>query len=148
MDLDPNAVVPGRIDVEGRAGTDPKDRSVDFRITMERVPIDAWVPDDWRKHVSGLATSKIHWTGKDTKLENSGGEAECRIDDGQIHGLPFLQKIATLVNDKSLERIKLDACRFDAQWHYPSVDVSRLAMEEKGKFRAEGEVIVRKESLR
>ena len=69
-------------------------------------------------------------------------------DDGRIQGLPFLQKIATLVNDKSLERIKLDACRFDVEWHYPSIEVSGLAIEEKGKFRAEGEVIVRKGSLR
>ncbi len=148
MDLDPKSVVPSRIHVEGKAGTGPKDRSVDFRITMKRVPIDAWVPDDWRMHVSGLATSKIHWTGKDTKLENSGGEAEWRIDDGDIHGLPFLQKVAALVNDKSLERIKLDLCRFDVEWHYPNIEVSRLAIEEKGKFRAEGEVTVRKESLR
>ena len=135
MDLNPKSVVPSRIHAEGKAGTGPRDRSVDFRITVERVPIDAWVPDDWRMHVSGLATSKIHWTGKDTKLENSGGETEWRIDDGDIHRLPFLQKVAALVNDKSLERIKLDLCRFDVEWRYPNIEVSRLAIEEKGKFR-------------
>jgi hypothetical protein len=147
MDLDPKSMAPGGIHAEGNAHTGPKDRSVDFRFSLERVPIEDWVPDDWRIHVGGLATSKIHWTGKDTKLENSAGEAEWRIDDGRIQGLPVLQKIAALVNDKSLERIKLDACQFDVEWHYPSIELSGLAIEEKGKFRAEGEVIVRKESL-
>jgi hypothetical protein len=147
MDLDPKSMVPGGIHAEGNAHTGPKDRSVDFRFSLERVPIEDWVPDDWRIHVGGLATSKIHWTGKDTKLENSAGEAEWRIDDGRIQGLPVLQKIAALVNDKSLERIKLDACQFDVEWHYPSIELSGLAIEEKGKFRAEGEVIVRRESL-
>jgi hypothetical protein len=148
MDLDPDAPVNGRVHAEGRAGTRPDDRSVDFRFTLDRVPIDAWLPVDWSEHVSGLATSKIHWTGKDTKLENSGGEAELQVDEGRIYNLPFLEKIATLVNDKSLQRIKLNVCRFDAEWHYPSIDFKRFAMEEKGKFRAEGEVFVRKESLR
>jgi hypothetical protein len=148
MDLDPKAPVEGRLHAEGRAGTRPDDRRVDFRFTLDRVPIDAWAPADWREHVSGLATSKIHWTGKDTKLESSGGEAELRIDEGRIFKLPFLEKIATLVNDKSLQRIKLDDCRFDAEWHYPSINFKRFAMEEKGKFRAEGEIFVRKESLR
>ena len=32
--------------------------------------------------------------------------------------------------------------------NYPKIDIRRLTLEEKGKFRAEGEVIVRKELLR
>jgi hypothetical protein len=148
LDLNPKAPVPGRVHAEGKAGTRPEDRSVDFRITMDRVPINVWVPADWRQHVRGFATSKIHWTGKDPKMENANGDAELRIDGGQIHGLPFLQKIAALTKDKSLERLKLDVCRADTEWHYPRIDLKRLVVEEKGKFRAEGEVLVRKESLR
>jgi len=147
LDIDPNAPLAGRVHAEGKARTRPDDRSVDFRITMERVAMDPWAPADWREHVSGLITSKIHWIGKDTKLENSGGEAEFRVDDGRIHELPFLQKIATLTNERSLARISLDDCRFEAVWHYPTIEFRRLTLEQKDKFRAEGEVVVRDESL-
>lgn len=38
-------------------------------------------------------------------------------------------------------------CRFNVVWQYPTVEFRRVAIEEKGKFRAEGEVRVRQESL-
>jgi hypothetical protein len=148
MDLEPKAPVNGRIHAEGKAGTRPNDRSVDFRFSIERVSIDALLSADWREHLSGLVRSTIHWTGEDTKLEHSRGEAECNIEDARIHDLPFLEKIASLTNDKSLRQIKLDAFRFDTEWNYPSIDLKRCLMEDKGKFRAEGELFVRKESLR
>jgi hypothetical protein len=148
MDLNQKSLVGADIHAEGKAGTAPDDRSVDLRFLLEHVPVQDWVPPDWRTHVGGFVSSKIHWIGKDTKLEHSGGEAEWRVGDGEIHGLAFLQKIATLVNDKSLEHLKLDVCRFDAEWQFPTIEVRQLAIEDKGKFRAEGEVVVRKESLR
>lgn len=147
LDLDPKGPVKGRIQAAGTAGT-REDKSVDFKIGMEQVPIDDWVPDNWREHVSGAATAKIHWTGKDPKMASSGGDATLRIDDGRIRALPFLQKIAELANDKSLERITLDVCKLDIEWRYPKFDVKHLVIEEKGKFRAEGEVVAREESLR
>jgi hypothetical protein len=147
LDLDPKGPVKGRIQAAGTAGT-REDKSVDFKIGMEQVPIDDWVPDNWREHVSGAATAKIHWTGKDPKMASSGGDATLRIDDGRIRALPFLQKIAELANDKSLERITLDVCKLDIEWRYPKFEVKHLVIEEKGKFRAEGEVVAREESLR
>ena len=148
MDLTQNGTAGASVHLEGKAGTAPNDRAVDFRYVMDRVPIQEWVPADWRAHVDGFASSRIHWTGKDTKLENSGGEANCWIDRGEIHGLPFLQKIAALTNDRSLEHPKLDICRFDAKWLYPRFEVRRIAIEQKEKFRAEGEVSASNESLR
>src|SRR5205814_7505992 len=148
MDLTQKGMIGDGIHVEGKAGTSPNNRSVDFRFVLDKVPVQDWVPTDWHAHVSGYTSSKTRWTGKDTKLENSSGESEWRITDGELYGLPFLQKIAALANDKSLERVKLNVCRFDVQWEYPTIGVRRLEIEEKGKFRAEGEVIARKESLR
>lgn len=93
------------------------------------------------------ATAKIPWTGKNPKLASS-GNATLRIDEGRIRELPFLQKVAALANDKSLERVTLNVCKLDAEWRYPKFDVKHLVIEENGKFRAQGEVIARKKSLR
>lgn len=147
--MDLAASVDGRVHVEGKAGTQPNDRKVDFRFTTQRVPIDNLIPSDWREHLAGLATSTIHWTGENTKLEHSAGEAEFTIETARIHDLRFLEKIATLANDKSLREILLDICQFDSQWNYPTIEFNHCVMEEKGKFRAEGEVAVNREgSLR
>lgn len=123
-------------------------KSIDFKIAMNQMPVDDWVPDDWREHVAGLATATIHWSGRNPKLERSGGEANLRIDEGRVDGLPFLQKIATLTNDKSLERLSLNVCQLDLEWRYPQIDIKHLVIEDKGGFRVEGEVSARKESLR
>jgi len=148
LDLQEGSTADATIHLEGKAGTAPDDRSVDFRFDVKRVPLSEWVPADWRTHVGGFASTEIHWTGKDTKLENSAGQADCRIDSGDIHGLPFLNKLADLANDRSFERIKLDTCRFQVKWQYPMVEMRQVVIEENGKFRAEGEIIARKESLR
>jgi hypothetical protein len=147
LDLKPRALVNGSIHATGKAGT-RDDRSVDFKFNIDAMPIADWLPGDWREHLAGAATGKIHWTGENPKLEYSGGDATLRIDDGRLSGLAFLKKIAELANDKSLERIKLNDCKLDLEWRYPKIDIKRLVMEEKGTFRAEGEIIVRKEYLR
>jgi hypothetical protein len=147
LDLQPGGEKEGMIRAEGKAGTG-QDRSVDFKIEMKRVPIDDWMPGDWREHVAGAASARVHWTGENPKLEYSGGEADLRIDGARIYGLPFLEKIARLTKEKELERLKLNVCQLDLTWRYPKIDIKHLIVEEKGKFRAEGEVIVRQESLR
>lgn len=147
LDLIEKSAAGAALHVEGKAGTQPNDRSVDFRFTLQDIALPNWLPADWRAHVDGLASLKIHWTGKDPKLESSAGEGDCRIDRGEIHDLPFLQNLAAIAKDKSLESIKLDTCQFEVQWQFPKVEVRRLTIEQKGKFRAEGEIIARKESL-
>jgi hypothetical protein len=147
LDLKPKAQGKGRFHAEGTAGTG-EDKSIDLKIGMEQLPVDDWVPDDWREHVTGLATAQIHWSGRNPKLESSGGDASLRIDEGRVYGSPFLQKVATLMSDKSLERLTLNVCQLDLEWGYPQIDIKHLMIEEKGKFRAEGEVSVHKESLR
>jgi hypothetical protein len=147
LDLEPNAQVNGRIHATGTAGT-REDKSVDFKIDMDRVPVGDWLPETWREHITGAATARIHWTGKDPKMASSGGDATLRVENGRIGNLDFLRKIATLADDKSLENIQLSTCQVDVNWRYPKFDAEHLIIEEKGKFRAEGEVIVRKESLR
>ena len=148
LDLQPREETEGSIHVGKEEPEAREDKSVDFKIDMEQVPIGDWVPDNWREHVSGNATAKIHWTGKDPKMASSGGDATLRIDDGAISALPFLQKVAALANDKSLERIRLNVCQLDVEWRYPKFDVTHLVIEEKGKFSREGEVIAGEELLR
>ena len=136
----------GVIHAEGRAGT-RDDKSVGFKITFDRLPISECVPNGMRENVRGSASGKISWKGKNPKLETSNGEASLRVADGVIAKLPFLEKIAALTGEKGLEHLELNECRLDLAWRYPNADVKDLLLEDKGKIRAEGEVVIREKKL-
>ncbi len=92
--------------------------------------------------MAGSASGDFHWTGKDPKLENSSGEGSLRVGSGRIDNLPFLQKLAELAQKKSFERLELNECSLSFVWNYPKIDISNIAIEQRGKFRIEGEVTV------
>ena len=90
----------------------------------------------------------VHWTGENPKLESSSGEGSLRVHDGGIDNLAFLEKLAELAQKKSLEHLALNDCSLSFTWRYPRIDISDIAIEEKGKFRIEGAITVDRRSLR
>ncbi len=117
-----------------------KDKSVDLRANFNQVPIRAWLPAEWKEHLAGSASGDLHWAGKDPKLESSSGEGSLRVSSGRIDNLPVLEKLAELAQKKSFEHLALNDCSFRFGWKYPKVDIEDIAIEEKGKFRIEGEM--------
>jgi hypothetical protein len=136
----------GHLHAEGTAGT-RDDKRVDFKITLDRLPIAEWLPASWSEHVSGRASGKVAWRGQNPKLENSEGEAHFRLDDARVVRLPFLEKLAGLTGEKALERVTLNECSAEIAWHYPKTEIRQLAIEENGKFRAEGAITIEKKNL-
>ena len=146
LDLAPNPQSDGAIHLEGKAGTGD-DRSVDCKIDIKRVPIEQWLPPSWKEHFTGSATGNVHWTGKNPKLEASSGNGELHLSDAKIDNLPFLEKLATLTQKKSLAHLRLNECGLDLKWSYPKIDISNIAIEEKGKFRIAGKIDIEQKSL-
>jgi hypothetical protein len=146
LDLQPSEDATGNIHVQGTAGTS-EDRSVDFNFNLERIPVEEWLPRQWRDHVRGEASGKIRWRGKNPKLESSTGEATLRVDGGRIIELPFLENLAKITNEKTLERLTLNDCSFALAFDYPKAEIKDIAIEERGKFRAEGAIRVEKKVL-
>ena len=147
LDLQPGGDVAGNIHAEGTAGTS-EDRRVNFNINFERISVEEWLPRQWREHVRGTASGKILWRGKNPKLESSTGEAALRVDGGRIIELLFLENVAKTTNEKALERLTLNDCSFALAWNYPKTEIKNIAIEERGKFRAEGTIQVEKKALR
>ena len=146
LDLRPKTGINGAIHAEGKAGT-RDDKSVDFKINFDRVPVNEWLPNEWREHVEGEVICSIHWTGKNPKLEMSQGEAALRVENGRLTGLPFLEKIASLTGEKEIKDLKLNLCQLDLEWQYSKADAKNLIVEDKGKFRAEGRVTIQEKKL-
>ena len=131
----------GRIHAEGTAGTG-EDKSVDFQIAFERLPLAEWLPVSWKEHVEGEASGKIAWRGPNPKLEKSEGKATLRVEDGRVVRLPALEKLAGLTGEKALERLTLTEFAAEVAWQFPKVEIKQLALEDKEKFRAEGSVTI------
>jgi hypothetical protein len=70
-----------------------------------------------------------------------------RVSDARIDQLPFLEKLATLSQERSLEHLRLNDCSLDLAWRYPKIEVKNIALEEKGKFRIEGAISINRGSL-
>jgi hypothetical protein len=124
------------------------DKSVDFKASLDRVPIRTWLSAKWKQHLSGNAFGNVHWRGKDPKLESSTGEGSVRVDDVRIYNLPLLEKLAELAQKKSFESLELTDCSLSFAWRYPKIDIKDIAIEEKGKFRIEGAISIDRRILR
>jgi hypothetical protein len=124
-----------------------EDKSVDLRASFNQVPIRSWLPAQWKEHLAGSAFGDLHWVGKDPKLESSSGEGSLRISNGRIEKLPVLEKLAELAQKKSFEHLELNDCSLRFGWKYPKIDINNIAIEEKGKFRIEGEMSIEERRL-
>jgi hypothetical protein len=135
------------IRAQGHAGLG-QDKSIDVKANFNSVSIREWLPAEWKGRLKGGAFGDIHWTGKDPKLESSSGEGSLRINNGRVHDVPLLNKLAELAQKKSFERLDLNECSLGFAWRYPEIDIKNITMEEKGKFRIEGEISIKRRLLR
>ncbi|PYJ90303.1 MAG: hypothetical protein DME71_06405 [Verrucomicrobia bacterium] len=119
-----------------------RDKSVDLRANFNQVPIRSWLPAEWKEHLAGNAFGDLHWNGKDPKLESSSGKGSLRVNSGRIDNLPVLEKLAELAQKKSFEHLALNDCSLSFEWKYPKIDINKIGIEERGKFRIEGELSI------
>jgi len=136
----------GKIRGEGTAGIG-RNRSIDFSANFESVPIRDWLPEKWKKHLSGSGFGAVHWVGENPKLENSSGEGSLRVQGGRADNLPFLEKLAELAHEKSFEHLELTDCSLNFAWRYPRIEVKDIALEQKAKFRVEGAISIDRRAL-
>jgi hypothetical protein len=135
------------IRVQGHAGLG-QDRNIDAKANFNSVPLRQWLPADWKGRLTGSAFGDVHYTAKDPKLESSSGEGSLRIQNGRVDDVPFLNKLAELARKKSFERLDLKQCSLGLAWQFPQIDIKDIAIEEKSKFRIEGEISIKRRLLR
>src|SRR6266508_3848429 len=147
IDLASNSSSGESIHAQANAGLG-KDKSVDLKATFNQVPIRSWLPAKWKGHLAGSAFGDLHWAGADPKLESSSGEGSLRVSNGRSDNLPVLEKLAELAQKTSFEHLELNDCSLSFGWKYPKIDINDIAIEQKGKFRIEGEISIEQRRLR
>lgn len=137
LELAPEQNGDGIIHVKGTAGL-AEDKSVDADMMFSGISITRWLPESWSGHFSGIASGAVHWSGKNTQLENSSGRVALRIQDGRLSDLPLLQKLVSITGEKSFETLEPEECSLKVEWRYPRVEFKDIVIGERGKFRVEG----------
>jgi len=147
LDLASDSQSDQSIRAHGHAGVG-EDKSIEAKANFNSVPIRRWLPAEWKGRLKGGAFGDIHWTGKDPKLESSSGGGSLHIQNGRVDDVPLLNKLAELAQKKSFERLDLNECSLAFAWRYPEIEIKDITIEEKGKFRIEGEISVNRRLLR
>ena len=147
IDLASNSGSGESIRIQGNTGIG-QEKSVDLRANFNQVPIRSWLPTEWKQHLAGSAFGNLHWAGKDPKLESSSGEGSLAVYEGRISNLPILERVAELSQKKSFEHLALTDCSLNFKWKYPTLDIENIAIEERQKFRIEGEISIEQRRLR
>ena len=147
LDLASDSQSDQSIRAQGHAGVG-QDKSIEAKANFNSVPIRQWLPAEWKGRLKGGAFGDIHWTGKDPKLESSSGGGSLHIQNGRVDDVPLLNKLAELAQKKSFERLDLNECSLAFAWRYPEIEIKDITIEEKGKFRIEGDISVNRRLLR
>lgn len=146
LDLAAGSGGQGLIHAEGTAGT-RDNKSVDFKVNFEQLPIREWLPTSWHEHVAGAAAGEVRWRGKDPKMHSASVQGALRVAGGRVEGLDFLKKLAALTRKKSLESLQLNECSAAIAWENGGGEIKKIAIEDEGKFRIEGKISLRDKSL-
>ena len=146
LDLASNLNSDESIWAQGHAGLG-QDKTIEVKANFKSVPIRRWLPAKWKGRLNGSAFGDLHYTGKDPKLESSSGEGSLRIRNGRIDDVPFLEKLAEFAHKKSFEHLDLNECSVGFAWRYPEIEIKDIAIEEKDKFRIEGEIFIKRRAL-
>ena len=80
--------------------------------------------------------------------KSSSGERSLRIHNARVDDVPLLNKLAEFAKKKSFERLDLNECSLSFAWRYPEIEIKDITIEEKGKFRIEGEISIKRPVLR
>lgn len=136
----------GLINGEGTAEMRGEKR-VDLKLKWDKVPLREWVPENWSGNFAGNVTGDLHWTGNDLKLESAQMTGTLRMDGAKLSGLKFLEQLAAVTKRPDFARLDLSECAAEIEWDKGAGQLKKIAIEDKGKFRIEGTVSFREDSL-
>lgn len=136
----------GSIGAEGTVETRGEKR-VDLKMKWDKLPLREWVPATWKSHVGGAVAGDLHWTGRDLKLETAKMRGTLQVHRGRVSGLKFLEQLAAVTKRAEFAQLDLSKCAAEIEWDQGQGQLKNVVLEDKGKFRVEGNVSFREQSL-
>ncbi|MEY2486914.1 MAG: hypothetical protein QOH39_2562 [Verrucomicrobiota bacterium] len=136
----------GTVRAEGTSATGG-DKNLDFKFTWADLPLREWLPQKWAANFRGQSNGDLRWTGKDFKLGSATMTGALQVKNGQVSGLNLLDQIAALTARPDLREVRLTDCEARFRREKSDCEISDIGIEEKNKFRIEGNVSLHDQSL-
>jgi hypothetical protein len=136
----------GLLNVTGQLGLDAS-RESDLTLRFDEVPVDRWLPKDWRGRLTGRARGKSKVSGRlgDSNALSASGSIE--LIGGKLEALSVLDRLALFTGSEQFRRLELQKARADYTWTPSRLTVQRLFMESTGLLRIEGGCVVEKDII-
>ena len=127
----------GRVELSGRQELGGN-RSLDLMVLLDGVPVERFLPPDWRARLQGLASGQVHITGTGGNRDSWRARGHVDLHEGHLEALPFLDELAVFTTTASFRQTALQTGGADYDWTPQRVTVSKLVLESSGLLRLEG----------
>ena len=118
-------------------------RTLDLVLNLDAVPVEPFLPLDWRGRLHGKATGNVRITGQadDARSWQSTGHLDLR--EGRLEALPFLDQLALYSASARYRQTVVQKGSVGFTWTPDVLKVSNVVLESEGLLRVEGGFTVR-----
>ena len=127
----------GRVELSGRQELGGE-RALDLMAMLDGVPVERFLPPDWRARLQGLASGQVHITGTGGNRDSWRARGHVDLRDGHLEALPVLDQLALFTTSASFRQTALQTGSADYDWTPQRLMVSKLVLESSGLLRMEG----------
>ena len=127
----------GRLELSGQQDLGG-DRALDLMVILDGVPVERFLPPDWRARMQGQASGQVHITGTGGNRDSWRARGHVDLHDGHLEALPVLDQLALFTTTASFRQTPLQTGGADYDWTPRRLTVSKLVLESAGLLRLEG----------
>ncbi len=136
----------GKLELSGKQ-TLTGSKELDLVLNLDAVPVEPFLPPDWRGRLHGSATGNVRVTGspEDAKSWQSSGHIELR--EGRLEALPVLNELAIFSSSARYRQAVVQKGSVDFTWTPDLLKVRNIVIESDGLLRVEGDFTVRAQQI-
>ncbi len=127
----------GRVELSGRQELGGE-RNLDLTAVLDGVPVERFLPVDWRARLGGAASGQVHVTGSGGNRDSWRARGHLDLRDGHLEALPALDQLALFTATASFRQAALQVGGGDFDWSPQRLSITHLTLESAGLLRLEG----------
>jgi hypothetical protein len=123
---------PGHFSFAGTITYDTAARQAGIEATVKDLPLQTWLPTDFKPRTAGLATAAFHWQGQLNTLKDSSGALSLNLDGAYIGNPVFLRRLLARKKLSAPEDILFKTAEFDLVYQDQTFQLTRAQIDLPG----------------
>ncbi|MCB1234587.1 MAG: hypothetical protein KDM91_05910 [Verrucomicrobiae bacterium] len=128
-----------RLDGDGVVKTGKDGVSLELQIDLDNLDVKKIAGPDWSDKLSGIVFGNVRLAGKPGALVQSG---TLNLKDGELTGLPVLEKVSQYTKNPRFKRLPLNETRADFERTGDRVVLTNIVIQSNGLSRLEGSLVI------